>query len=153
MVKYRDNKSISYDEYDRRENIKNSYEIRGDLTIIFIRRGNGKPLQTVIDTYDLERAMLITGYWSASRSKRGRNYYVAGWVRPYRDRPKGMTVPLARFLFEDVPSDRVVDHINHDTLDNSRSRNLRIVTYKENSNNITKTDVYSGRSKKKSLAC
>lgn len=44
------------------------------------------------------------------------------------------SVYLHRFIM-DCPSDKVIDHINHNRLDN-RKNNLRICTQKENMNNL-----------------
>lgn len=45
----------------------------------------------------------------------------------------GKTTALHRFILK-APRDLVVDHINHDTLDN-RKANLRVITVQENSFN------------------
>ena len=55
-----------------------------------------------------------------------------GYPRTYSN---GSAVRLHRLLFCDIPYGLVVDHINQNKLDNRRS-NLRIVTRKENNQNI-----------------
>lgn len=50
--------------------------------------------------------------------------------------PQGKKIYLHRFLM-DSPEGLIVDHINHQTLDNRRE-NLRVVTHSENMKNRIK---------------
>jgi len=114
--------------------MKNSYEIRGNTAVIFLEKRN-KKYETIVDLEDLSRAMELPGYWTFYHSSHTKSKYVVGWAKPYKDREKGMCVALARYLFDDIPAGMVVDHINHDTLDNRRSCNLRVVSEQVNRNN------------------
>ena len=69
------------------------------------------------------------------------NWYLGKSIYPitYDRTPLGRHPTLHRFLVRDVPKGYVVDHINHDRLDN-RLSNLRICTAKENSYNTKKRD-------------
>jgi hypothetical protein len=79
----------------------------------------------VIDTEDFERVKDYS--WHLS----GNGYVLA--IMP--DRKKKTHFLLHRVIM-DPPSDMVIDHINHDTLDN-RKTNLRICTQRENMQNST----------------
>lgn len=106
--------------------MKNEFRVDGDITTIFTKRRNGKIIETIIDTEDLERLMAIPIRWN-SDSTHG---YIRGTL------PKSMgkkRLRLHRFLVE-APDGLVVDHINHNILDNRKS-NLRIVTAAINSQN------------------
>lgn len=106
--------------------------------IIFLGKGYKNPIETIIDLADLEKAETINGYWSPRFSCSNMSYYVQGWTT------EGKLVQLHRHLFEEIPEGLVVDHINHEPLDNRRSCNLRIVTQKENLANSRPTGTVRG---------
>jgi hypothetical protein len=111
--------------------MKNDFEIRGDVTAVFLKRKDGTVLETLIDTADLPRVQEFPNTWFAQWNINTRSYYVFGNTRN-EDGTRGR-IALHRFLLN--PSkDLQVDHINHDTLDNRRS-NLRITTLPENLQN------------------
>lgn len=97
--------------------MKNDYEIRGEVTAIFLRRRNGSRLETLIDTVDLGAASFIPGRWGAKWSKKTRSYYVG------YNKHKESTFSLHRVIMG-FPEGQDIDHLNHDTLDNRRSANL-----------------------------
>lgn len=111
--------------------MKNKYEIRGDVTVIFLERKNGEIIETLIDTLDFEIINSINGKWNAWYDNHTRSYYVKCAV-PTGKR-KGNIHALHRMILNE-PSNLVVDHINHDTLDNRRS-NLRAISKQGNSQN------------------
>jgi hypothetical protein len=43
--------------------MKNGYEIRGEVTSIFLKRKDGKVIETFIDTNDLNKANEHHGIW------------------------------------------------------------------------------------------
>lgn len=110
--------------------MKNRYEIRGDVTAIFLKRKNGEILETLIDTEDLPLVDSFNGSWVSNYSKGGRTYYV---VINDRINQKNKAHRLHRVVTKVTP-DLQVDHIHHDTLDNRKS-NLRIVTSAQNKQN------------------
>lgn len=110
--------------------MKNDYEIRGDITAIFINHGEHR-LETIINTSDLEKAMKFPNSWYAVEDKKNETFYVNGCLP--RNGKKRVNMRLHRWLF-DNPSGFVIDHINHNTLDNTRS-NLRKVTNAQNQQN------------------
>ncbi|GIO63563.1 HNH endonuclease signature motif containing protein [Paenibacillus cineris] len=102
--------------------MKNEYEIRGDVTAVFIKR-KGKVIETLIDTEDLKLMEQFKYTWQANWSSHTNSYYIRGYNRTER-------VALHRYILN-YPDGFVVDHINHDTLDN-RKCNLRMVTNRQN---------------------
>jgi hypothetical protein len=109
--------------------LKNDYENRGEFTTIFLCRKDGIELETLIDTEDLPRVKEYN--WLASWSPHSNSYYVRGYV--YKNGEK-KDIAMHR-LITDAPKHMLVDHVNHDTLDN-RKINLRVVTRMENNQNL-----------------
>jgi hypothetical protein len=106
--------------------MKNDYEIRGDVTVIFLDRKDGTRLECLIDTVDLPRAMEISGTWLPQYRPDCDICYVSG-------KNKRQSYWLHRFLLNIKPGFEV-DHIDHNGLNNCRS-NLRIVTRGQNMQN------------------
>jgi hypothetical protein len=110
--------------------MKNKYEIRGDKVAIFLNRRDGLKLETFISLPDLEKVKSFDGKWYATTKKGLNGFYVNGI---FQDSLK--TIYLHRLVLE-APKGYHVDHINHDTLDNTRN-NLRIVSHAQNHQNRT----------------
>ncbi|MBM4762741.1 HNH endonuclease [Bacillus sp. B15-48] len=104
--------------------MKNRYEIRGDVTVIFIDSKKYGKIETLINTDDLEKVKKFPNTWRVTYNEVVQNFYVQGRIYSYK---KEKTVPLHRWVM-DPPDDLVVDHINFNTLDNRRE-NLRAVTH------------------------
>ena len=83
----------------------------------------GKNTQFLFDLEDYEKIKDV--YWIENNSG-----YLFGKI-------DGLSISLHRFI-TDCPSNRVVDHINHNKLDNRKS-NLRICTSAENNHNLKKS--------------
>lgn len=111
--------------------MKNDYEIRGDVTAIFLKRRDGSQLETLIDTADLPRAMEFPGSWYAAFYKNNKSCYAQGLLKA--DRNKRITVKLHRWI-TNPKKEEIPDHINHDTLNNTRT-NLRVIPKKYNKQN------------------
>jgi hypothetical protein len=107
--------------------MKNDYEIRGDITAIFLNR----KLETLISTSDLELVNKFPNTWSAQWNPLTKSFYVYGYL-PKKD-GKRIRLLLHRVLL-DNPKNLVVDHIDHDTLNNTKP-NLRVATSSENAQN------------------
>ena len=101
--------------------MKNKYEIHGEAVSIFLRRQDGTILETLIDLSDFDKINKYSGTWIAKWVKAMNGFYAS-----YSQ--KG---PLLHRLITNAPSNMLVDHINHNTLDN-RKANLRICNSSEN---------------------
>jgi len=119
--------------------MKNRYEVRGDVVVIFLDRKDGSTLETLIDLEDLPKVQAFKNKWSAVKDPTTGNFYVQG-------RLDGKKVRLHRYLM-DAPPDKQVDHIDSDTLNNRRKSNLRLVTNAQNAQNKkgARADNKSGR--------
>lgn len=105
----------------------NEYKVCGDYSIIYVDF-KGQRLEVLVDTYNLEKIIMV-GKWHVTKDTRWKNsgYYLCH--RPL----KAPCIKMHRFIMS-CPRDKVVDHINHNTLDN-REYNLRVVTQFENNQN------------------
>lgn len=115
--------------------MNNEFEIRGNTTAIFLKRRDGAILETIIDTTDLPKAQEFPNLWYAVWNSDINSFYVQGNIR------KGKGKRDSHFLHRWITGaqkGQVVDHINHNTLDNKRSTNLRVVTNAENIQNRIK---------------
>lgn len=111
--------------------MKNEYEIRGDITAIILNRKNGEKLETLVSTSDLEKLKSFNCSWYAMLHASKNCFYVKGRTPMAKGKYKEFL--LHRWLF-DNPEGLVIDHINHDTLDNTRA-NLRAITQAQNTQN------------------
>lgn len=106
---------------------KKNYQIneKGNFIEIEIKNKKQEKFIMLLDKEDLEkvRNSAFTVYKHHTGS-----YY----VRLY-DRISKKNIPVHRFIMN-CPADKVIDHINHNTLDNRKS-NLRICTVLENCQN------------------
>lgn len=108
--------------------MRNKYRIDGDKTLVFIDHKDGTQSITTISTSDLPKIQSLDIKWCLCRKPHGS--YVTGIVR---DRGRQRTIQLHRFL-TDCPAGKYVDHINGDSLNNTRE-NLRFVSNSENLQN------------------
>ena len=91
---------------------------------------NSKKYGAIIVLIDDEDLNKIKEYkWYITFDKTIKNFY----INSFKDKT---VLSLHRFIM-DCPKGMVIDHINHDTLDN-RKENLRICTSSENSKNKSK---------------
>lgn len=110
--------------------MKNDYKVLGEFTIIYLKRKNSGLLETIIDTVDLERAKEFPLSWYANSSKHGQ-LYVKGHIKKEE---KQSTTSLHQWLMS-TNNECLIDHFNHNGLDNRRSTNLRKATGFENQQN------------------
>jgi len=106
------------------------YEVEGDVARIFLNRANGL-LVTLVDADEIQRLrdldVRLTVHCGC------KTYYACAQLGPPSCWGKRHFVGLHRII-TNCPVGMVVDHLNHDGLDNRRV-NLRIVTQLENARN------------------
>lgn len=116
--------------------MKNDYEIRGETTVIFIKRRNGDVYEVLIDTDDLPKLIEVGGSWCVDLPYKPKDLA----RKPYaikntaKDGGGREYVKLHRFLVN-APTDKVVDHKDGNTLNNKKD-NLRITDLYGNAQNI-----------------
>jgi hypothetical protein len=106
--------------------MKNKYEVRGNVTAIFINY-KGQVLETLVSTSDLPKLQQYTGTWYGRKGKGDNTIYVYGY---FNDRKSALS--LHRYLLNEP--DGMVDHIDHNGLNNTRD-NLRVVDRFTNAQN------------------
>ena len=115
--------------------MRNKYEVRGDVTAIIINSPTYGRMEAIISTCDLERVKQMQYTWFPILNKSKTGYYVSGSV--YKENGKRSTVLLHRWILGVTCSKKQIDHINHQSLDNTR-KNLNIVSHGENQQNKQK---------------
>jgi hypothetical protein len=109
--------------------VKNNYEIRGDVTALFIENPKYGPLEVLISTDKLEIVKDFPNSWMAKDGKCGLIYVVG------HKRISGkQTIYYLHRLITNAPNGLFVDHIDGNGLNNTNG-NLRIVTQAENAQN------------------
>lgn len=96
-----------------------------------------------VDDEDFEYLNQFT--WQACKKKDGNSWYA---LRSYKENGKYKKIGMHREIMNLLDKIKVVDHINHNGLDN-RKENLRICTIHENNRNKTvsktkKSSIYLG---------
>jgi len=112
--------------------MKNDYEIRGDVTAIFIKHRDKENIEVYIDTNDLPQLLNYPGkFYGYQRRNNSDGIYAMGNARDNYGKKKVFSLHR---LITSAPAGLQVDHIDHNTLNNRRS-NLRFVTNAENQQN------------------
>lgn len=101
---------------------------------IELTRRDGTVLWAKIDLEDLDRVINFPYTWSSKYDPDLEQYYVEATIhKKLIEKGYSRVMKLHKFIIN-VDDDRVVDHINHDTLDN-RKENLRVISHSNNSKN------------------
>lgn len=111
--------------------MKNEYNVKGDVTEIVINSSKYGRLITEISTKDLDRAKEIKGAWYVKWSKSAQSFYVAGWRKSPNRHGE---VKLHRWVLGVNDPKIVVDHVDKNTLNNTR-KNINKVSIAENGQN------------------
>ena len=112
--------------------MKNRYEIRDEVTVIFCKSPKYGVKEVLIDTSDFELVDSFPNYWRVRRDSKSQAFYVAGHI--YDENGNDHGVLLHRWIMNPEKT-MVVDHIDRNTLNNSR-KNLRVLTRAQNRQNI-----------------
>jgi len=110
--------------------MKNRYRIEGSSAYILLYY-KGSWIETAIDVADLPRVQEWPHTWSVGQIKGRWRVYAMQYLGNGKSRP----LYLSRWLL-DAPPDLVVDHIDHNPLNNRRS-NLRAISVAANNQNLT----------------
>lgn len=132
--------------------MKNKYNIDKEKVIIYIYRRNGEIFETYVDVKDFEKIKDMNLSWNTKFFRGVNNYYVVStqYLGMINNKPKYKSLLLHRLIMDAKKGD-IVDHKNHNTLDNRKS-NLRITKQNQNtknrkSKNINNTSGYRNVSK------
>lgn len=110
--------------------MKNNCEIRGSESVIFVRCKK-EVYECLIDTATLDKAKAFPGTWTGHYNFYTKKFYVIGNTVEQDGSRK--QVKFHRYI-TDAPTELLVDHVNHNTLDN-RLCNLNFVSKIENAQN------------------
>lgn len=105
--------------------MRNKYQVKGEKVGILIEDARLGTMTAIISIDKLEKVIAIDS-WIASVDKKTGAIYIVG-------RKNLRNIKLHRLIM-DAPDDKVVDHINHNALDNT-NENLRLVSRSENGQN------------------
>lgn len=96
--------------------MKNKFRVEDDIAYIEINYKNRTAFETKVDASDLKRLLAFDVLWSVSYQKKCDRMYITTsvWMEG-----KSKTFYLHRFV-TDAPKGKVVDHMNHNTLDNRK---------------------------------
>lgn len=114
----------------------NNYIIdtENNIAKIELERRDGTVLWTKIDLEDLDKVINFPYTWSAKYDPALKQYYVEATIhRKLLEEGYSKALKLHKFVM-DVKDNRVVDHIDHDTLNNTKE-NLRVISHSDNSTN------------------
>lgn len=118
--------------------IKNKFEIRGEVTAIFIKRKKDNiELETIVSTEDYYNKLKnLNVSWYSVWDDDILNYYIRCTIRNGKDssgKTKYTMLYLHRYLM-DAEDGIYIDHYDHNSLNNTRE-NLRITKGEENAKN------------------
>lgn len=102
-------------------------------TIALVIRYKGNELYCYIDKQDLDVVSSIRGTWNLAVNRTG---HIDGVKTKVQKSLKRKQVWLHNVVFEKKNPNNVVDHVDHNTL-NNRKCNLREITRKENAQNLS----------------
>ena len=105
----------------------NKYNISGDFGVGYTRKGEEFYFDK--EDYDKIKDFCWHMHWDTH------NGYLRTCISS--ENKKNKYTFMHRIIFDDIPKNKYVDHINHKTNDN-RKKNLRIVSHSENITNIIK---------------
>lgn len=110
----------------------NDYIIEGDIVTILTNKRNGETFKILVDKSDLQKLIDLNNHWNLTWARNIHGYYAKHSITFLNENKqrKQTTIMMHRFLM-DAKEEDVIDHINHNGLDN-RKCNLRATKEKLN---------------------
>ena len=138
------------DKFDiRYKNKFNEYEIRENLTAIFLENKKGLRLETIIDTKNLERIKALGYYWHLRYAPNTKTYYAQATIQVTKE--NGKRGAKSMYLHIEIANPEhnksiYVDHFDHDTLNNTeqnlrKTENKKNLSHRKGANSNNKTGV------------
>ena len=109
----------------------NEYEIKENITTIFLQNKKGEKFETIIDTEDLSKVRRLGLHWHPQWLANPKKYYVAATEYVGGSGVSKSKTWKLHSVVMNAKSGETVDHINHEPLDN-RKENLRIASINKN---------------------
>ena len=100
-------------------------DLRFENELVFIKLNDG--VEAIVDLIDYDKIVGVSNKWTSAWRDEIKGYYV-------RSEGKSGKIYLHRLIMGNPDGHYLVDHINHNPLDNRRS-NLRLVTNSQNMQN------------------
>lgn len=111
-------------KWSRANHLRNDYEIRGDSVVIKMQKKTGDWLEAFIDLDDFPRVYAVPIRFVAVWNEKCQRHYAMGYPSMSK---KNMSLHR---LITDAPPDLVVDHIDHDGL-NDKALETRTIPPKK----------------------
>lgn len=111
--------------------MKNHYEIRGEVVVIFMNSPKYGPMEAIISTDKLEKVAEFPNTWYPAYDPKTKSFYAIGNMTVATN--KRSSCGMHAWIMG-LPRGKEVDHINHNTLDNT-NENLRVLAPHENKQN------------------
>ena len=120
--------------------MKNQFKKIDDQTTIIFITYKDNILECYIDSEDLDKVNFIKGTWHITRNRKGNIDGVRTKIQKDGIRKQ---IWIHNLIKVKENTDNVIDHIDHNPLNNRKS-NLREITSKENSSNVIITKSKTG---------
>lgn len=113
----------------------NEYKVLGNKTEIYVKQRNSTLHKIIIDTVNLDKLKEFGHKWHVQWHNDTKSYYAhcTFYLGTFNGKPKYKNVTIQTILFQ-TKENEMLDHINHDTLDN-RENNIRKSVRSENLKN------------------
>lgn len=121
---------------DKREKDFNKYMIVDNYAVVYLENKNNEVYETLVDLDDLQRLINLNASWHLRWDEDSKLYYAktTKYIKDKDDKRKqAKTLQLHNYILK-TSDYTIVDHINHNTLDN-RKENLRIISQSNNLRN------------------
>lgn len=111
--------------------MKNEYQLLKTIAKIKLKRHSGEEFWTTIDLEDFEKVSNMGLNWRTKYVKETNSYYA---VASYKKECGSRRVKYLHRIIMDANDEDIIDHVNHDTLNNRKS-NLRYANKMKNARN------------------